>query len=642
MYDAEIHTLLNESLQLESSGQIGAALQKAHHCLEQALASNDLEGCARAWVRIGEIQYRLGHFAEMRAAAEEALACARRESHAYADALILLGIHLMEVSLPAEAESCFLQAVDLCRRLGYAQSHFRALHNLVAGVYSQNGQFALCLSAGKEAFRIAQALGSPQQAAPLITMAYVYLLTGQHAEARAQLDQAASLVTIPLLFQGYCAWLRGALAHAEGDLSAVPTYYAQAFSVAETFGDSGLNIFLRIWQSRYEQAIGNTAAAYDWADKAVGWAKRTSNQRMLGRALTERGHAAWLKGDLLSAERDLREAMQILRTRQQRYDLARAALFLAALLHRQQRPEAVETWREAAQAIHCGGYAFLLDQERALAYPLLAAFLNYPDQALASISAQLIEQLQRFPSPPLQVETLGRFHVRQGKRAVAPQALRRRRAGELLILLLLAPKHSLSSEQIAEALCPERPPDAARIFFHHATSALRRALEPELPEKFPSRYLEVQEGQATLRLPPASWVDFEAFEAHVRQGEWEEALRLYSGEFLPEYRYAEWTVAPRERLSFFYKQALLGAAKLRLEQGCSIEALDACLRLLEVEPWQEEAVLLGMRACVALGDLPGARRLYLALEKALREDLGARPQEELRAFYLSLTPPPQA
>jgi hypothetical protein len=40
MYDAEIHALLSESLQLESSGQIGAALQTAQRCLEQALANN--------------------------------------------------------------------------------------------------------------------------------------------------------------------------------------------------------------------------------------------------------------------------------------------------------------------------------------------------------------------------------------------------------------------------------------------------------------------------------------------------------------------------------------------------------------------------------------------------------------------------
>lgn len=132
-------------------------------------------------------------------------------------------------------------------------------------------------------------------------------------------------------------------------------------------------------------------------------------------------------------------------------------------------------------------------------------------------------------------------------------------------------------------------------------------------------------------------MDAEAFEIHCRRGEWEEALSLYSGEFLPECRYADWTITPRERLVLLYQQALLEAARARLAAGQFAEALEACRHLLALEPWHEEAALLGMRACVALNDLPGARWLYLALEKALRKDLGTIPQEELRSFYRSLT-----
>jgi len=43
----------------------------------------------------------------------------------------------------------------------------------------------------------------------------------------------------------------------------------------------------------------------------------------------------------------------------------------------------------------------------------------------------------------------------------------------------------------------------------------------------------------------------------------------------------------------------------------------------------------GLRACVALNDLSGARRLYLALGKALREDLDTTPLKE----NSSLLPP---
>jgi LuxR family maltose regulon positive regulatory protein len=147
----------------------------------------------------------------------------------------------------------------------------------------------------------------------------------------------------------------------------------------------------------------------------------------------------------------------------------------------------------------------------------------------------------------------------------------------------------------------------------------------------------VEEGQVTFIRPPGSWLDLEAFEALCRRAEWEEALALYGGDLLPDYRYADWALAARERLAFQYQQALLAAGKARLAERRFNAALDACRRLLALEPWHESAVLLGMRACVALNDLAGARRLYLKLEKALREELDTAPQAELQDLYRSLT-----
>lgn len=217
--------------------------------------------------------------------------------------------------------------------------------------------------------------------------------------------------------------------------------------------------------------------------------------------------------------------------------------------------------------------------------------------------------------------------------------LRQRRAGELLALLLFVPGHRLTLEQAIEALSPERAPAAAQVLLHHATSALRHALEPDLPDRFPSRYLTVEEGQLALVLPPGSWFDLEIFEAHCQHGEWEEALALYGGELLPAYRYAEWTLLHRERAALLYQRALLGAAAARLAAGRPAEALDACRRLLALEPWHEGATLVGMRACVALGDVAAARRLYQKLAQTLRDELNTEPQGDLQAYYRELTPP---
>lgn len=54
------------------------------------------------------------------------------------------------------------------------------------------------------------------------------------------------------------------------------------------------------------------------------------------------------------------------------------------------------------------------------------------------------------------------------------------------------------------------------------------------------------------------------------------------------------------------------------------------------EPWQEQAVLLGMQACVQLGKKADALRLYRALEKVLSSELDVEPQLELQALYHTL------
>lgn len=441
------------------------------------------------------------------------------------------------------------------------------------------------------------------------------------------------------ILQGYYLCIGAALAPDEEEWEEARVLHTRARTIAEATGEPWLNISVRLGWSRYCRLPGDGPGARAWAEDALSFAARVGYRHEQGRALIERGRAAWLCGDLPAAEADLESAAGLLEQLGAAFDLARARLLLAALRFERHAPpsELRASWLQTVSGIVGGGYVFLLEQERSLAFSLLAACSASADPAVAAVTKSLLAHLARIPPPPLRVVTLGGLEVYQGKRAVDRRTLRQRPAGEVLVLLLLAPGHTLSLEQVAEALCPERDPRAARSFFHHATSTLRHALEPELPEKFPSRYLDVEEGQITLRLPAGSWVDWEVFEACCQRGEWETALSLYRGEFLPEYRYADWAIAPRERLNLRYQQALLEAARARLAAGRPAEALDACRRLVALEPWHEEAVLLGMRACVALNDRPGACRLYLALEKALREDLDTAPQEELRAFYRSLT-----
>jgi len=635
-----IAELIEESYALEGAGDLGAALQRAQQALADAHAAGDVALAVAARVCLALIQYHLGHYDQARVQAETALAHATHDAPEQAAALGILGNCAHEMGDLVLAEAFYRQAIDLARQLGNHRALQTCLHSLSACVYIPRGQFELALAADEESLRLALEGDMPEAVwFPLVTMGWVYWVTGRRERALAVVEEMRQYVQPGSLAEGYFFCLGADLAQEGDDPESAPPLYARARSIAEVVGDPGLNAELRVGLSRYHRRAGQAPAAHEWANDALKIANDAGSYDLRAWALMERGRAVWAMGDLASAEADLKAALEILVSLQANFDLARTHLFLAALLHGALagRQEAAETaWREAVSRIVQGGYAFLLEQERALAFPLLADSMHSPDPKIAAASASLLEHLARVPPPSLHVHTLGRFRVRQGQRPIPAHAWRRRKAGELFRLLLVSPIHSLTREQVIEALWPGDSLAARQTPLHQATSALRQALEPDLPDRFPSRYVQVEGGRVTLRLPPGTSLDWMEFERQVQDGEWEAAIALYEGELFPGDRYADWAVIPREHLAHLYLQALQELARTHLTFGRSQEALDACRQILGIEPWHESAVLMGMQACLALEDRVAALRLYRDLDRALQQELGIAPQQSLQELYRSL------
>lgn len=74
---------------------------------------------------------------------------------------------------------------------------------------------------------------------------------------------------------------------------------------------------------------------------------------------------------------------------------------LAALLSARRTDGAEQAWADAARRIAVGGYTFLLEAERSLAFPLVAAHLHAADPETARLSAALLADLGRVPPSPL-------------------------------------------------------------------------------------------------------------------------------------------------------------------------------------------------------------------------------------------------
>lgn len=621
---------------MERAGEFAAALALAQEALVAARDTQQPDAMASALICVARFRFRLGQDAPARALAEEAQRLAGPESSARAEALLMLGMCASETDALAETEAYYRQAADLARILGDHLLHLRALHNLASGVYLLRGQFDLALATDEEAYAVGVRHGLVDWLHfPLITIALNCQLTGRRQRACEALDRLdrTKAAAHNAATRAYHSLVRANLAMDEGDLARAADLLAHTRIIVREAGDPPLNIEMRLATSRLYRLLDDAAAAWDWADDALTLADRGGYGLRQGQCLCERGRAAWLGGDVTAAETDLRRALALLDPPSAAFDVANAALLLAALLQALQHEEAEGAWRDAAHRIASRGYAFLLERERTLAFPLVAAHLHSTDPATISLSAALLADLARVPPPPLTIAGLGCFEVSKQSRAVGDAAWRQRRAGELFRLLLISPGRSLLHDQVIEALWPDRTLDAALPLLHQATSALRRALEPDLPGKFPSRYLRVHDRRISLTLPPGSRIDFEAFEQLVRAGEHEAAVASYGGDLFPEDRYADWAAAERERLAELHGQALLAVARNRLAAGQPAAAVDACRGALAADPWREEAVLVGMEASLALGDRAGALRLYRELAHTLHEELGIAPQQELRQLF---------
>ncbi|RMF36182.1 MAG: hypothetical protein D6759_03880, partial [Chloroflexi bacterium] len=283
----------------------------------------------------------------------------------------------------------------------------------------------------------------------------------------------------------------------------------------------------------------------------------------------------------------------------------------------------------------------------------LAALRRDPDAGVRQAAEEALQRLLALPPEPLRVQTLGGFRLRRGDREVVRWP--RRSARDVFLLLLEQAPRPVPKERLMEQLWPGSPPDKAAQSLRRAIADLRRTLEPELPAGLPSRYVVTGDETYALHLPEGSWVDAVAFEDALaralalrpREAEekrkalevLEDALALYGGDYIPEAPYEDWALFRREQLRERYLAGLRRLARWQFELGKLEAAIETARRVLAVDPWDEDSVLLLMRAYKAQGHPAAALRVYETFRERLKREINLSPREELTALYNALRRP---
>ncbi len=226
------------------------------------------------------------------------------------------------------------------------------------------------------------------------------------------------------------------------------------------------------------------------------------------------------------------------------------------------------------------------------------------------------------------------------------------KARALLAYLAVECHREHSREALVGLLWPDLPEEAARSNLRQALSSLRQVIGDGAASP---PFLHVTRDSIQFNAASSHSLDVAAFSRHLsaceqhrhRHGDrcvsciehTEQAVALYQGDFLAGFSLAggapfeEWASLWRERLHMLAQAALARLADYHERHGAIEPARQAAARLLELDPWSEEAHRQMMRLLAASGQRSAALAQYERCRRALLRELGVEPETATTALY---------
>jgi LuxR family transcriptional regulator, maltose regulon positive regulatory protein len=455
-----------------------------------------------------------------------------------------------------------------------------------------------------------------------LLLAYLAVLQGDWSSAelltRSALRQAQNAKD---RFAESVAWMR--LGHAlqlksGGNSDEIRSCYVKARQLTEEMGMPRLQAEALMGEALFCAHNGEWARSYDAA--------------LQGLELTRNAGDAWLSAWL--------QLVSAIAARQGQHpgwaDLFEATRVQFEAVHDRFGLLLVRLWTQgeaARPAVLEHGYGFLLER------PTLFG-PRQPQEKQPAPSAEPIVPA----GADLRICLLGPIQVFRGGEEVPHKLWKRKKAKELLGILLSLRGGFISKERLWDLLFPESSPQAAARDLRVLLHALFEVLDPDRPHNAPARCVIRRDDHYSLPWNEELQLDLTEFERFVELGYqaddpeeashlWRRALDLVRGDYLQEFPYADWAAASRERWKQQYLETASRVAKhyLKLDEWESVSQI-AHLMLQRDRCWEEGYQLL-MRVHLQHGRFAQAARVYDQCRQALQEDLGVEPSEATEELY---------
>lgn len=241
------------------------------------------------------------------------------------------------------------------------------------------------------------------------------------------------------------------------------------------------------------------------------------------------------------------------------------------------------------------------------------------------------------------IRTFGRLRVYIDYRELTAKDWSYPKVQSLLRFLLLQ-HQSIPLDAVLERIWPHLPSDRARQNFSVALHHLRSTLEPHRTKHHDSNLIIYKNRQVRFNHAQVL-VDRNLFIQLSREksatdpaGERYRALNeamvsLYAGQLFEDEPYQDWCMRERERLEEMYLMAREELARLSLEEGDPMTALNHCEAILDRDPLREVAHIILMKAYMSLGHRTRAVNHYHQLTQLLADELGMAPASAIQQLY---------
>jgi len=251
-------------------------------------------------------------------------------------------------------------------------------------------------------------------------------------------------------------------------------------------------------------------------------------------------------------------------------------------------------------------------------------------------------------SSSLKIQMLSTFRV-----AVNGQELNGRLNGKARALLKILAAHRdrvLARDALMEMVWPDTDPATGSISLKVTAHNLRVALEPAKPTGTPSTWILFRDGTYYLDRDSAVWIDIEEIDRLWRVGRQAEshgdaegarvAYRgveaLYTGDFLEEDIYDDWTTIRREQLRDMYLDAISRLADFAVMNGDHRDAIRYCHKIIDTDPCREDAYRVLMSSHGALNQRARAGAWYAVCRTLLKREMGVGPASDTVKVFESL------